>query len=150
MRVSDHAFVITWIVKTFFVQFFCDSCHLFLISSASVRFRWFLSFIDPIFAWYVPLVSLVFLKQSLVFPILLFSSISLQWSLRKAFLSLLSLLCNSAFKWVYLHFSHLLFTAPLYTTICKPPQTAMCVCVCLCIHIYTHFSPLPKQFYLFY
>ena len=34
------------------------------------------------FAWNVPLVSLIFLKSSLVFPILLFSSISLHWSLR--------------------------------------------------------------------
>ena len=33
----------------------------------------FLSFIEPIFAWNVPLVSLIFLKRSLVFPILLFS-----------------------------------------------------------------------------
>ena len=38
---------------------------------------------------------------SLVFPILLFSSISLHWSQRKAFLSLLAILWNSAFKWVY-------------------------------------------------
>ena len=53
------------------------SCHLFLISSASVRSRPFLSFIEPIFAWNFPLVSLIFLKRSLVFPILLFSSISL-------------------------------------------------------------------------
>ena len=36
----------------------------------------FLSFIEPIFAWNVPLVSLIFLKRSLVFPILLFSSVS--------------------------------------------------------------------------
>ena len=65
----------------------CISCHLFLISSATVRSIPFLSFIEPIFAWNVPLVSLIFLKRSLVFPILLFSSISLHWSLRKAFLS---------------------------------------------------------------
>ena len=38
----------------------------------------FLSFIEPIFAWNVPMVSLIFLKRSLLFPILLFSSISLQ------------------------------------------------------------------------
>ena len=56
----------------------------------------FLSFIEPIFAWNVPLVFLIFLKQSLVFPILLFSSISLHWSLRMAFLSLLAILWNSA------------------------------------------------------
>ena len=69
----------------------------------------FLSFIEPIFAWNVPWVSLIFLKRSRVFPILLFSSISLHWSLRKAFLSLLAILWNSAFKWEYLSFSPLLF-----------------------------------------
>ena len=57
------------------------SCHLFLTSFASVRSIPFLSFTVPIFAWNVPLVSLIFLKRSLVFPILLFSSISLHWSL---------------------------------------------------------------------
>ena len=45
----------------------------------------------------VHLVSLIFLKRSLVFPILLLSSISLHWSLKKAFLSLLAILWNSAF-----------------------------------------------------
>ena len=35
------------------------SCYLFLISSASVRSIPFLSFIEPIFAWNVPLVSLI-------------------------------------------------------------------------------------------
>ena len=50
----------------------------------------FLSYIVPIFAWNVPLVSLIFLR-SLVFPILLFSSISLHWSLRKDLLSLLAI-----------------------------------------------------------
>ena len=53
------------------------SCHLFLISS--VRSIPFLSFVVPIFAWHVPLVPLIFLKRFLVFPILLFSSISLHW-----------------------------------------------------------------------
>ena len=57
----------------------------------------FLSFIEPIFAWNISLVSLIFLKRSPVFPILLFSSISLHWLL-KAFLSLVAILWNSAFK----------------------------------------------------
>ena len=78
-----------------------------------------MSFIEPIFAWNVPLVSLIFLKSSLVFPSLLFSSVSLHWSLRKAFLSLLVILWDSAFKWVYLSFSPLLFTSLLFTAICK-------------------------------
>ena len=47
-------------------------CHLFLISSASVRSIPFLSFIVFIFAWNVPLVSLIFLRGSLVFPIYCF------------------------------------------------------------------------------
>ena len=67
----------------------------------------------------VYLVSLIFLKRSLVFPILLFSSISLHWSLRKAFLFLFAVLWNSAFKWVYLSFSLLLFASLLFTAIGK-------------------------------
>ena len=94
-------------------------CHLFLISSASVRSLPLLSFIEPIFAWNVCLVSLIFLKRFLVFPILSFSSISLHWSLRKAFLSLLAILWNSAFKWVYLSFSHLPFTSLLFSALSK-------------------------------
>ena len=90
-----------------------------LISSASVRSISFLSFIEPVFAWNVPLLSLIFLKRSLVFPILLFSSISLHWLLKKTFLSLLAFLWNSAFKWIHLSFSPLLFTSLLFTAICK-------------------------------
>ena len=51
------------------------SYQLFFISSTSVSSILFLSLIVPIFAWNIPLVSLIFLKRSLVFPILLFSSI---------------------------------------------------------------------------
>ena len=89
---SDHCSYLGH--EDLFCTVFCDSCHLFLISSTSVRSIQFLSFIMPIFAWNVPLISLIFLKRSLVFPILLFSSISLHWSLRKAFLSLLVILWN--------------------------------------------------------
>ena len=99
------------------------SCHLFLISSASVRSIPFLPFIVPIFAWDIPLVSLIFLKRSLVLPILLFSSISLHWSL-KAFFSLLAILWNSAFKWVHLSFSPLpllLYFSQLFLSL--PPKT---------------------------
>ena len=95
------------------------SCHLLLISSASVNSIPFLFFIVPIFAQNVPLVSLIFLKRSLVFPSLLFSSISLHWSLRKAFLSLVVILWNSAFKWFYFSFSPLPFASLLFTAICK-------------------------------
>ena len=70
------------------------------------------------FAWNVSLVSPILLKKPLVLPILLFSSVSLHWSPRKAFLSLLAILWNSAFRWVYLSFSHLSLVS-LFTTICK-------------------------------
>jgi len=95
------------------------SCHLFLISSASVRPIPFLSFIVIIFAWNVPLVSLIFLKRSLAFLILLLSSISLHWLLRKPFLSLLALLWNSVLKWVYLSSSPLPLASLLFSALCK-------------------------------
>ena len=116
---SDHAIMAIWVIKVFLYSSSAYSCHLFLISSAYVRPITFLSFIQPIFVWSVPLVSLIFLKRSLVFPILFFSSISLHWSLRKAFLSLLAILWNSAFRCFYLFFSPLLFTSLLFTAICK-------------------------------
>ena len=78
---------------------------------------------QPIFAWNVPLVFLIFLKRSLVFHILLLSSISLHWLLRKAFLSLLALLWNSIqmdisfiFSFAFSFFSQL-FVSPPQTTI---------------------------------
>ena len=80
----------------------------------------FLFFIVPIFVWNIPLVSLIFLKKSTVFLVLLFSSISLRWSLRKAFfLSLLAILWNSAIKWLYLSFSPLPLAYLLFSAICK-------------------------------
>ena len=105
--------------RSYLYSFSVYSCHFFLISSASFRSIPFLSFIEPIFSWNVPLVSLIYLKRSLVFPILLFSSISLHWSLRKGFLSLFPILWNSVFKWVYLSFSPLPFTYLLFWAICK-------------------------------
>ena len=68
-----------------------------------------------------------FLKISLVFPILLFSSISLHWSLSKAFLFLLAILWNSAFRWVYLSFSPLPFPSLLFKAVCKASSDNHCV-----------------------
>ena len=66
------------------------------------------------FPWYL----LLFLKRSLAFPILLFSSISLHYS-RKKTLSLLAILWNSAFSWVCVSLSLLPFPSLLFSTICK-------------------------------
>ena len=49
-------------MKIFLYSSSVYACHLFLISFASVRSIPVLSFIVPIFAWNVPLVSLIFLK----------------------------------------------------------------------------------------
>ena len=118
--ISGSRWVITpsWLsgsLRSFLYSFSVYSCHLFWISYASVRSIPLLSFIVSIFAWKFHLVSLIFLKRNLVFPTLLFSSISLHWSLKKAFLSHLAILWNSAFKWVYLSFSPLPFTSLLFS-----------------------------------
>ena len=111
-RMSGCRWVITpsWLsgsLRPFLYSSSVCSCHLFLIYYVSVRSILFLSFIVPIFTWNVPLVSLIFLKRSLVFPILLFSSIYWHCSLRKVFLSLLAVFWNSPFIWVYFSFSPL-------------------------------------------
>ena len=135
-RMSGSRWVITPSWLSGFWRFFLYSssgysCHPLLVSSAYLRPIPFLSFTEPIFAWNVPLVSLIFLKRCLVFPILLFPSISLHWSLRKAFLSLLAILWNSAFKWEYLSFSPLFFTSLLSQLFARPRQTDKYFAFCI-------------------
>ena len=66
------------------------------------------------------LVSLIFLKRSLVFPILLFSSISLHWSVRKAYVSLLffGTLHSSGYIFPFLFCLSLLFSGLLRQPFC--------------------------------
>ena len=118
-RMSGSRWVITlsWLSgswRSFLYSSSVYSCHLFLISSASVRSVPFPSLVVPIFAWNVALVSLIFLEKisSLSHSVVFLYFFA--WSLRKAFLSLLAFLWNSACKWVYLFFSPLPFIA-----ICK-------------------------------
>ena len=47
------------------------------------------------------------------------SSISLHWSLKKAYLTFHAILWNSVFKWVYLSLSPLPFPSLLFSAICK-------------------------------
>ena len=103
------------------------SCHFFLISSASVRSLPFLFFIGPIFAnkMLARLVSLIFLKRSLVYLIALFASISLHKSLRKAFcLSLLffETLHSDGYILPFLLCLLLLFFSQLFV---RAPQTTI-------------------------
>ena len=121
-RLSDSRWVMTpsWLSRSL-RSFLYSSVyyHLFLISSASVSSIPFLSFFEPIFAWNVPLVSVIFLKRSLVFPSLFFSSISLNCSLKKVFLFLLAILCNSAFRWIYLSSFPLPFASLIFLALCQ-------------------------------
>ena len=109
-------------LRLFFVQFSMYSCYLFFISFASVRSFHFSPLSWPILTWNVPLISPIFLKRSLVFPIQLFFSISLYCSLKKGYLSLLfsgtlhSVGCILPFLPCFL----LLFFPQLFV---KPPQT---------------------------
>ena len=109
--------MVIWVIETFLYSSSVYFCHLFLISSYSVRSLPFLSFILSILAA-VPLISRVFLR-SLVFSILLFSSVSLHCSFKKAFLSLLAILWNSALCWVYLSLFPLAFASLLSSAIYK-------------------------------
>ena len=101
------------------------SHHLFLMSSTSVRSLPFLSFIVLSLHEMFPLVSLIFLKRSLFFPVPLLSSIPLHYSFRKAFLQLFVILWITVFRWVYLSFSLLPFASLLSQLFVRPPQTAI-------------------------
>ena len=104
--------------RPFLYSFSVYSCHLFLVISVSLSSLLYLSFIVLVFSWNVPMISPVFQKNSLVFPTLLFFSISLHCSLKKAFLCLLAVLWNSALSRVYLP-SPLPFTFLLSSTVCE-------------------------------
>ena len=128
-RMSGSRWVITpsWLSgswRSFLSSSTAYSCHL-LTSSASLRSVPFLSFIESFFAWNGPLVYLIFLKKSLVFPILLFSFIFLHWSLRKAFyLSLLffGTLHSNGCGFPFLLCLSLLFISQLFVRL---PQTTI-------------------------
>ena len=122
---NDHIIMIIWFVKIFFGHFFHVFFHLFLISSASVRCIPFLSFIEPIFAWNVPLVSLIFLKRSLEFPICcfpLFLCIDCWRRLSYLFLLFFGTLHSNAYIFPFLLCFSPLFFSQLFV---RPPQTAI-------------------------
>ena len=116
---SDHIIVIIQVVKIFFVQFFCVFLSPLLnvfcfcyVHTISVLYRAHLctkcslcvsNFLEEISS----------LSSSVVF--LYFFALTL----KKAFLSLLAILWNSAFRCLYLSFSPLLFASLLFTSICK-------------------------------
>ena len=74
-------FMVIWVIKTLYSSSLY-SCHLFLISSDSVRSIPFLSFSVPIFAWNVPqylsylpgliVIDMVFKRTKTVFPLMFY------------------------------------------------------------------------------
>ena len=103
------------------------SFHLFLISLASTRSLPFLSSIVPVFGQNASLMFPVFLKRSLVFSFLLFSSIIKHCSLKKVLLYLLVLFWNSVFNFIYLSLTPLLFASLLSSAICKASPDKLCL-----------------------
>ena len=93
------------------------SCHL-LISSASVRSLPFVIYGGHLFMKCSFGIS-KFLEENRVFPIQLFSSVSWHCSLKKAFLSLLAILWNSVFNWIYLSLSSFPFASLPFLAIFK-------------------------------
>ena len=131
---------------SFLHSFSVYSFHLFLISSVSARPLLFMSFIVPIFGSNAPLIFLIFLKRSLDFPLLLLSSSFMHCSLKKAFLSLHAVLWKSAFSWIYLSLSPLLFASLLSLAICKPPQmTTLLSCISFSLGWFCSLPPV--QYY---
>ena len=131
-RMSGSRWVITpsWLSgsgRSFLYSSSVYSCHLFLISSAYVRFIPFLSFIVPILEWNVPLVSnfLRYWRDLQSFPFYYFPLFLCIVHLGRLFKSLLAFVWNSAFRWVYISFFlclSLLFFIQLFE---RPPQTAI-------------------------
>ena len=127
-------------MKIFFLYSSSIYSYHLLIFSASVRSILFLSFIVPIFEWNVPLISLIFLKRSLVFPILMYSSICIDHWGRLSFLSLIlfGTLHSDGYSFSFLLCLSLLFFSQLFV---RPPQTTI---LPLCIFPFSSASKVPR------
>ena len=120
--------MVIWVINISFFLYSCSvySCHPFLISSVSVRSILFLSFNVPIFAWNVPLVSLIFLKRSVVFPLLLLPLfLCIGPGGRLSYLSLLFFGTLHSDGCVFPYLSPLPFAFLLFSTICKASSNSL-------------------------
>ena len=128
-RMSGSRWVITpsWLSvssRSFLYSSSVYSCHLFLISSASVRSIQFLSFIMLMFAWNVPLVApeISSLSHSVVF--LYFFALIAEGFLISSCYSL-----ELCIQMLICFFSPLLFTSLLFTAICKASPDSHFACL---------------------
>ena len=120
---SGSRWVALWVNKGFLYSSSVYSYHLFLTLSASFRSIPFMSFIVLIIAWNVSFISLIFLKRSLVFPILLPLFLCTIHLRRPSYLSLLffGTLHSDCFS-PFLLCLLLLFFSHLFV---RPPQTTI-------------------------
>ena len=125
------------------------SCHLLFISSASIWSLPFLSFMEPILAWNIPLIAPVFLKRSFYcFPLFIYKGlispcyslelciqlgISFPFSLSFHFSFLFSAICKvySDIHFTYLHF--FFFGMVLVTASCAVLCAVIIVPQALCL-----------------
>jgi len=106
-------------LRSFLCSSLC-SCHLFLISSEIISQVLTISVLYPVHSCMKCSLGISsFLEEISNLSHSLFSSICLHCPFEKAFLSLLALLWNSAFTWVYLSLSPLPFPSLLFSSICK-------------------------------
>ena len=151
-RMSGYRWVTTplWLsgsLRPFLYSSSVYFCRFFLISSASVTSLLFLSFIVPIFAGNVPLVSLFLEEISSLFHSAVFLFL---WIVYLRWLSyLLAILWNSAFSWVYLSLSPLLFFFLSFffsQLFVRPPQITT-LSSCISFSSGWFWSPPPVQCY---
>ena len=150
-RMSGSGWVTTpsWLygsLRSFLYSSSVYSFHL-LIASSSFRSLPFLSFLVLIFVWNFPLVSIIFLKRSLVFPILclpLFLCI-VHW-IRPSYLSLLFSGAPHLVGFIipFLSCFLLLFFPQLFVN--KPPQTTT-LPSCISFSWVWFWSMPPVQYY---
>ena len=111
--------MVIWVIKNFLYSF-VYSCHLFPISSDSLRSKSFLSFIVKCPSLYEFSLGISnFPEEISSVSHSVVSSISLHCSHKKAFFPLLYLLWNSTSRCVYLSFSPLPFTSLLFIAVGK-------------------------------
>ena len=124
--ISWWTFILFLTFLALWIVLLCSIMYKFLCNMFSVLLDLYLG----VAGWYGD----SFLKRSLVFPLLLFSSNTKQYSLKKAFLSLLAIFWNSVFNWMYLSRSPLLFASLRSSAIYKASSD-------------NHFSFLPFFFF---
>ena len=128
-RMSSSGWVTTpsWLsrsLRPFLYSSSVYSCHLFLIFLLLLGPFHFCPLYLLILAWNVPLISPVFLKRSLVFPILLFSSV--------AFFSLLAVILNSVFP----------FSCFLSYFVTPPQTTTLSCCISFSLGWFWSLTPV--------